>query len=110
MYCDEYENSVLMMMAIDHDWPKAAAALIERGCDVNAQGDRGMTPLHCAGFENHRETARVLLERGADRTIKNKKGETAADLARTYGSADLAAYIEGAAAQAHDLPALHALR
>ena len=53
---------------------EAAAAITERGCDVNAKGNFGYTALHCAGAYNRRETARVLLERGADRTIKNKYG------------------------------------
>ena len=90
--------TVLMQMTIKHDWPEAAAAVIDCGCDVNAAdgGARrgGWMALHYAGFHNRRETARVLLERGADRTIKNKKGETAADVAREMGNDDLAAYID----------------
>ena len=95
-YRDENGWTVLFVMAMKHDWPELAAALIERGCDVNAKNKYGNTALHYAGGYNRRETARVLLEHGADRTIKNKKGETAADMARQNGHADLAAYIDGA--------------
>ena len=84
-----------MEMAFKHDWPKAAAAVIERGCGVNAQDRIGWSALHFAGFHNRQETARVLLERGADRTIKNVNGESAADLARECGHGSLAASIDG---------------
>ena len=75
--------TVLMRMACLHDWPKAAAAVIERGCDVNATNNAWSTALHIAGtINNRRETARVLLERGADRTIKSRGRPTAAGDAR----------------------------
>ena len=69
-YRNELGETVLMDMANWHDWPELAAALIKRGCDVNAKDNDGITALHFAGCSNHRETARVLLEHGADRTIK----------------------------------------
>ena len=95
-YRDEFQNTVLMLMSMYHDWGDAAAALIERGCDVDGTSITvGSTALHLAGFANRRETARVLLERGADRTIKNKYGETAAEYARKYGKTHIAAYIDG---------------
>ena len=94
----KYRNSdgrtVLMQLAVYQDWPKAAAALIERGCDVNATSSHGTTALLFAGLFNRRETTRVLLERGADRTIKNYAGETAEALAQSNGHADLAACID----------------
>ena len=82
-----------------YDWPEAAAAVIARGCEVNATIKQGFTALHLAGHNNRPETARVLLEHGADRTIKTKYGDTAADLARSKGNDDLAAYIDGAPAR-----------
>ena len=91
--------TVLMKMAMFHDWTEAAAALIERGCDVNEQKNDGLTALHIAGLFNHSETARVLLEHGADRTIKDKHGMTAADVARYQNHSDLAVYIDGALAR-----------
>ena len=65
-------NTVLIKMIKHHNWPELAAALIERGCDVNAKNKIGLTALHMACFDNVRETVGVLLEHGADRTIKNK--------------------------------------
>ena len=90
---------MLMRMAHHHDWPEAAAALIGRGCDVNAtNATNGYTALHYAGATNKRELVRVLLERGADRTIKLTDGDfagtTAADAARRNDHDDLAAAID----------------
>ena len=104
-YRDENGWTVLFVMAMKHDWPELAAALIERGCDVNAKEEgagNGNTALHYAGDRNRRETVRVLLEHGADPTIKNDDGDTAADITR-LDNKKLAAYIEGA-------PALRAAR
>ena len=94
MYRDDYKQTVLMVMAVDQNWPKATTAAIERGCGVNAVDAHGITALHAAGRYNRRETVRVLLEHGADRTIKNMYGRTAASSARVHRNTDLAAYIE----------------
>ena len=99
-YTGSERMTVLMQIALRHDWPKATAALIDRGCNVNATNKDGDTALHYAGYRDRRETARVLLERGADRTIKGERGRTAADNARIGGKENLAAYIDGA----HALP------
>ena len=95
--------TVLQRLAMCHDWPELAAALVKRGCDVNAKDKFGWTALHEAGKRNHRETVRVLIEHGADPTIKNAIGKTAAEFAREEGHDEIAAYIDGA-------PALRAAR
>ena len=92
---DSLGKTVLMEMASNHDWPVAATAVIERGYDVNATDTDGWSALHFTGVYNRHETARILLERGADRTIKTKGGKTAADWARVHGHFALATYIEG---------------
>ena len=48
---------------------------------VNAIGDIGNTPLHGAAAKGHLAVAKALLSNGADRSIKNEFGETAADWA-----------------------------
>ena len=89
-FCDEATkksdsgNTVLMTIVRDHNWPKAARALIER-CPthkvsleddrgivmeqslpyVDAVNDNGETALHIALANDHKETARVLMENGA---------------------------------------------
>ena len=67
--------------------------LIERGYDINATNKRGATLHDVATATIARR--RVLLEHGADRTIKSTDRRTAADIARSTGNYDLAAYIDG---------------
>ena len=64
--------------------------LLSAGARVNAQDDDGNTPLHIIFFsEEFRPdiefpSFKALVDGGADKTIANKAGETAFDLARKY--------------------------
>ena len=44
--------------------------------------ESGETPLHHAASWNRGTSVELLLKRGADRTLRNKAGKTALDLAR----------------------------
>lgn len=58
--------------------------LIDKGADINAVDINGNTPLHVASYyDYYYENIEELISRGADRTIKNKDGKTAFDLAKT---------------------------
>jgi hypothetical protein len=62
-------------------------ALIAAGAKVNAVQPLGgpvPTALHAAAREHHSRVVSVLLESGADTTIRNKDGKTAADLAADH--------------------------
>lgn len=48
-----------------------------------------MSALHWAAENNHLETVRILLEAGADRTLVNKFGKTALDLACARNNTDV---------------------
>lgn len=56
---------------------KAAIILMESGAQLDIQDNMGNTPLHYATNKN---TAKFLIERGADTTIKNNEGKTAFDV------------------------------
>ncbi len=69
--------------------------LIEAGCDVNCTYDGGVTPLmSAAGYsessktERQEEIIKILIDNGADITLKNTNGDTAADFARTVDFID----------------------
>jgi uncharacterized protein len=70
-----------------------ARLLLERGAPVNArqgQGDTGFTPLMEAAFNGQNEMVEVLMRQGADASMKEGDGKTAADHARAKGHAALA--------------------
>ena len=52
------------------------------GVGVNVENSIGYTPLILATIYNHEAVVRLLLERGADVTLRTKTGETALTLAR----------------------------
>ena len=88
------QGTLLMMVASEKDWPEAMADLLDRReCELNAQDNNGFTALHWAARNNRPETVRVLLEHNADRTIEEKRGFNAADLAKHHDYPTLAVYI-----------------
>jgi ankyrin repeat protein len=56
--------------------------LLDRGIDVNARYRHDLTALMWAAGYGKVQTVRRLLERGADRTLRDDRGKTAADIAR----------------------------
>lgn len=70
--------------------------LLDRGVDVNAPSPHSGTPLHHAVRLSHKERVQVLLDHGADPTIKNALGQTAAERALAMGRPDIAEIISSA--------------
>ena len=62
-----------------------ALLFIERGTDVAAQSEDGITPLHRASERGHVDVARLLIEHGADVTAQSKDGTTPLHLAFQNG-------------------------
>jgi uncharacterized protein len=62
---------------------RSVSLLLERGAKVNARDDRGRTPLMIAAGLNHTEIARALIAAGADVSLRDRAGKSAADLAAT---------------------------
>ena len=59
--------------------------LIERGARLDDADDRGRTALMMAAELNHVTALDVLMKRGADASLKDKGGKTAADFAADDG-------------------------
>ena len=53
---------------------------IDRGARLDDQDNRGRTALMIAAELDHAAAVDLLLARGADKTLKDKQGKTAADL------------------------------
>ena len=62
-------------------WVPAVKYLIELGADVNARDYNAMTPLHNAAATGNNELILLLVNHGADVTVKNRIGQTVVDMA-----------------------------
>lgn len=60
---------------------------------MNSQNFDGNTALHLAAERGYEAIIKSLLEAGADKGIKNRAGETAADIAVRSGYSKLLAYL-----------------
>lgn len=58
-----------------------AELLLKHGAEVNAIQQGGWTPLHEAALHGHEEMIKLLLEFGANKTIKKDNGEIPLDVA-----------------------------
>ncbi len=57
--------------------------LLERGADINARAPNGNTPLMMAARYGAEGNVKLLLQRGADKSLLNDMNQSAADMART---------------------------
>jgi uncharacterized protein len=74
-----------------------AKRLIDLGADVNAQVSiPGSTPLMLATITNNEPLVALLLERGANPELANRKGETPLSLATKKGYTDIAELLNRA--------------
>ena len=48
--------------------------LVEKGVDVSAKQDGGLTALHWAALGGHEAVVRLLVEKGADIAVKQDNG------------------------------------
>ena len=95
-------NGTALHWAVARRQPGAAAWLLDRGADINRRAGfgatRGVTPLHvAAAWEGSPDCARLLIDRGADRAIKDdQQDSTPAGWAAYFKNAEIAAMISRA--------------
>ena len=94
-YVGRYGVTVLMAVVNNHDWPEQVAALLDRGANASATSHGDMTALHLAAGHNRTRAARVLLEYGAEHTVRGGVDNLGVvDLAGGAGT-PVADYIKG---------------
>lgn len=74
---------------------KLVKCLIENGSNINEKNIYGYTPLHLASCDNKLKIVYMLIEYGADTTIKNHKGQTFIDCILSIHIPDVKNFIEG---------------
>jgi ankyrin repeat protein len=82
-------NWTALMYAARDGAPDATAALLDAGAQINATDPDGTTPLVRAIWNSHYDTAKVLLERGADPNITDT-----ADMGALYAAVDMSSLGE----------------
>ncbi len=76
--------------------PDIVRLLIDRGSPVDGRGSpRGHSPLHEAAHNGDVALARLLLDRGADRSLRTGDGQTARDIAVARGRTELVPMLGG---------------
>lgn len=69
--------------------------LLDRGAPIDARSPNGTTPLMMAARYGTEEAAALLLERGADASLRNQLDLGAGDFARAVGREALARRLDG---------------
>ena len=82
-------GDALHIAAMENQGPTVVALLallLDYGADIHQQRSYGNTVLHAAVYNEEPAIAAFLLDRGADKTVKNRDGQTPCQLARKTGS------------------------
>jgi len=74
--------------------PAAIRFLIAHGATIDSANVTGFTPLHHTAENGSLESAQVLLELGADKTRRNRHGDTPLEVARAHGNVEIIALLQ----------------
>ena len=86
---NKYGDTALKIASV-YNWINIAYFLVKAGADLNIQDENGRTLLMEAVYYGRRnELIKILLKGGADKDIKNNKGETAFDIAKRQGNQEM---------------------
>lgn len=72
-WCEKREQLLVMLILF-------CRALLKAGASINHQDVDGWTPLHAAAHWGQEESCRLLIDAGADSTLKDKGGLCATEV------------------------------
>jgi len=97
----DWEGWTPLMWAVLYNQYAAVKYLLERGAIPDAPSkdykkglSAGSTALMICAYYNLAASAKLLLKAGADRNLKNSKGDSALSLARYYNHGDVLALFD----------------
>jgi ankyrin repeat protein len=80
--------------AANYGYLNVCRVLLDWGAKVNPVDKWKDTPLHYAAWAGHLSVVKLLVERGADVRLRNGKGLTASEAARSKGKKDVADWLD----------------
>jgi ankyrin repeat protein len=83
------DKNMALMEAIFNGNLEEVKNLLNKGSDVNAKMDGGVTPLMVASVHGNLEIVNLLLDKGADINAKTDKGNSALDFAGYRSSREM---------------------
>lgn len=95
----------LLKMAVLTGVENSVRLHIDRGDNLNARDDKGLTPLMIAAARNKANICKLLLDANADPSLMDFSGRDALALAKAAGASDAAKLIELALATPSPAPA-----
>ena len=93
----DHSDQTALYIASSHGYSEVAHSLMDHGADLNAGGnDRdehgeevGWTPLHAAIYNDHPDTALLLVKRGANTETRSSQDQTPLYMASSRGFAEV---------------------
>lgn len=86
-------NSFALLLAVEAGNREVVTLLLDKGVDINAKDNGGLTALIMAASEGHSEIIALLLKRGADINAEDKWGRIALMLASKKGHKEVVALL-----------------
>lgn len=76
----DWTGDTLLAVAVWHEQYDAAKMLVEAGSNINTTNNNNSSPLHRACYRNNIELAILLMNNGADYSLRDKTGRRPADV------------------------------
>jgi len=86
---DTTGSTALNLAVSEPDMLPVIKLLIEKGANIDNTDTMGETPLMLATLSDNKEIVEFLVDSGADKTLKNKRAQTAYDIAKEEGNNSL---------------------